>query len=937
MTRGQAQLSRIWGVMRPILASLSSILKGESMEKVLRGENDFSVFISSVMDKELSAARRTVVKAIDSIDFGRPWAFEYTPASSETMEDGYLRKVKEADFVIWLVGSTTTEPVANEVNECLANEGRLLVFKLPPEKKDCKTKELLKRVGSRIKWQEVNDLSELRQHIKLAISDEVVRAIRDPAPPFRSKRLKDSLDYSVSSCKAAWTALGVPEDLADDLAKDSAVGCVSDIPETGFYTIEADQGAGKTLAAHRLYQLAIRRALTESSAPYPIFLDARELQGSLRSHIELECKGYADPITQGVFLIVDGIDEADSGKAKQLQEQVAAICDISPNSTVIMCTRPIPQFTSGGKGIPVPTLTEEEVVDLIRRISGHDMEIRHLQGWPNSMKEVAKYPLFAIMIGARLRDNPDYAFSSRNQLIEELALEALGEAEDYSEELDRLLHRLATLSVSDGKRIRLLDLDRKLANQNLVTRSRIVTESSGTVDFTLPIFREWYAARAVLEGTTEVGEIQLASDRWLIPLSIVLNSGDEQVVQDLMVHLVTSDPGFASLLLRVHRREHESRYRENQERVSSLESAIDAGKEILGAMGAWKQGLGRLFLDMGPVKSDGEMKSLGVGINDRYVITRWYGEDESENPIVVIPEEELHDRSPKWSIYGMEVPNAVGWSWVATRERLRHDLSRGFNRLNVASTSEDTLRELTWDVSLGLTGESAFTCRELKIEDILVPIEQQLTHDWELCRIDDESYSRVEVEAVRSYLLSLRTDGESTFGAVWPLPDKCVSSGLIWNFYSEQQLLDRTNAIYSAALRIYAAMVEKWFVGFAPRLPLYSMLPVFLEGWVTTHDPEEGRNLGPSLYYRPRISLDNEQSEARFEQGTGQSWNFDKANQYFDEEEAKFTQLRTGHSADMQPTFISTGILDEVADMRRPATKLARTWLRRELSRLDWM
>ena len=459
------------------------------------------------------------------------------------------------------------------------------------------------------------------------------------------------------------------------------------------------------------------------------------------------------------------------------------------------------------------------------------------------------------------------------------------------------------------------------------------------MDFALPIFREWYAARAVLEGTTEAGEIKLASDRWLIPLSIVLNSGDEQVVRDLMMHLVTSDPGFASLLLQIHQREHESGYRENRERVSSLEIAMDAGREILEAMGAWKQGLGGLFSDMGPVKSDGEIKSLGVGIQDRYVVTRWYGEDESEAPIVDIPKEQLHDRSPKWSIYGMEVPNTVGWSWVSTRERLRHDLSRGFNKLNVASASEDAVRELTWDVSLGLTSESAFTCRELNIADVLTLIEQQLTQTWEQRRIGGEIYSRVEVEAVRSYLSRLRADGESIICAVWPLPDKCISSGLIWDFYSEQQLLDRTNAIYSAALRIYAAMVHtKSGSKDSPlAFPCIVCYRFFVEGWLTTRDPKGGRNLGPSLHYRPRMSLDNEQSQAKFEQGTGESWNFDEGNQYFDEEGAKFTQFRRGHSADMQPTFISRGILDEVVDMRRPATKLARTWLRRELSRLDWM
>ena len=145
-----------------------------------KSESDLLVFISSVMDDELGLARDSTAKAIQEMGFGRPWAFEYTPASSEAASDAYLRKVEESDFVIWLVGSRTTQPVVNEVHRCLASQGRLLVFKLPADNRDEQTEALLQEAGRVVKWKEVADLPMLGSEITLALSDEIVRALRDP-------------------------------------------------------------------------------------------------------------------------------------------------------------------------------------------------------------------------------------------------------------------------------------------------------------------------------------------------------------------------------------------------------------------------------------------------------------------------------------------------------------------------------------------------------------------------------------------------------------------------------------------------------------------------------------------------------------------------------------------------------------------------------------
>ena len=103
-------------------------MSDELAAPLVRGESDLLVFISSVTE-EMRSARRKAVQTLNDLPFSRPWAFEFTPANSEDVKDAYLRKVEEADFVVWLVGVGTTQPVIDEINACIASGRRLLAFK----------------------------------------------------------------------------------------------------------------------------------------------------------------------------------------------------------------------------------------------------------------------------------------------------------------------------------------------------------------------------------------------------------------------------------------------------------------------------------------------------------------------------------------------------------------------------------------------------------------------------------------------------------------------------------------------------------------------------------------------------------------------------------------------------------------------------------------
>ena len=899
-----------------------------------RSEPDILVFISSVMNEDLNYARKTTKETVDSLDFGCPWAFEFTPASSEPPEDGYLRKVAEADFVIWLVGEETTKPVANEISQCIAAGCRLLVFKLPSKDREEQTSTLLEKVGGLAKWQDVEIITQLSDHIRLAFADEVVRALRDPTPELRNKKLREMRSLSISSCKAAWQALDVPEALAEELSRDPNVGGVLDYPGQGAYIVEGALGSGKTLASHRLFQLATDRALEDSTQPFPIFVSARDLNGSLRDHIDRQCKGNADPFIQGVFLLVDGVDERGAREGKDLLQQASVYVDANPRATVVTTIRPLSGLHAIGERIAMPALDDDEMVALINRISGQDLRVNQTYGWPSSMREAAKSPLFAVMIGSSLRDNPELVLSSRSRLIEHLAEDALMDAQENSEELDRLLHRLAACSITSGTRVHPSEVDRVRGRQKLLTTSRLVTESLGTVDFTLPIFREWYAARALLEGTVAIEELQQVSDRWLLPLSMALNSGDEQFTRSLMTHLTSTDPGLASLLIHEHKREHDVSHGLQGE-ATLLGTAIQAGCEMLDALLAWQRGLGKLYSEIGPVDPAGNTTPLRIGLSGPHINTGWYLGTESKPPVSGIPFEEARDRgSSCWSLFGMGVPNTEMWPWVFTKSLMVSKLTKLAEYTSLTISSQAAIRELSWDFALAASGQPHLVHNELDIQNILDRIAGNKLNSYASVQLRGTWYSVDEIRTVEEHLEFLLANQATVISDPWPPSDRPLAQGSIWKLYSDRQFLARTQAVFSAALRIYVETVELWFPRFAHRLRLYSLMPVRLEGLLEVPPRDSPLFTAPQLLWQPRILPFGEQSEVAFELGT---LSHDEADldRYFSEESEAFARHRHRHARDSRLFRVSSLLVDEVLDPR-PATTMACKWLMEELRGLQW-
>ena len=906
-------------------------------KEIYRSENNLLVFISSRMNDALEPARTIAVEAIKQVAFGSPWAFEFSPASADTAEDTYLRKVREADFVVWLVGSETTQPVVDEINEAISSARRLLVFKLPAEQRDSQTQDLLDRVGNYVKWSKVDSIENLSVNISESVADAIVQAVRNPFIPARRQKLLQDIRLSVSRCKEPLLSLGVEESAAEEMANERESGNILDAPASGALTVVGEQGSGKSLAAERLFQRAAMDAAEDSSRQFPVFVRARDLTRPLTRHIEECLQGYTDPYNPRVLLIIDGVDELGPSLAMDILHQVTAYADANSDATLIATTRLLPGMSVTGQLIQLGSLEDEASLSLMEKVLGRPIHPRDMHRWPQSIREARRIPLFAVMIAALLRHNPDLAFASSGQVIGEVADQLLRRKEDTAEELDRLLQKLAFQAIESGARVHPNAITTIRAKQALLKSSRVVEESSDTLDFALPVFREWYAARALIEGTVGIDQLQLISDRWIPSLSVVLSSGVDDIGEALLAHIVSLDPGLAGVLLKENTPERIQFYG----KIPAVVNAQSSASKIREAMDLWKTGVKDLYNQIGPA-SESKVSTLAVEMSERLLSTSWHAGQSALANIVELTDY-LPDRRPNrdwptirhWEIES-ELNGPSWWSYFKTQEQLSESLDKTLRTYFLASASLEFRRELAWTFALHVWQKGELQRESLGIERVLKYL-RALKPNTVVGTRRGRDFRQRDLEILTEHLSTMVEQGAIEIANPWPSADLPVASGPIWNCYSNERLLERTKEIYSGALRIYVSIVEKWFAPFCRRLSLYRILPVRLEGWVRTGQrPSSGRG-GPVLDWYVRILPEVQQNEVSFELDFGRESldaEFFDNDDLYKQEQSAFETHRPGLPSAFSMTLSSSGLSEVLHPY--PATDLAHSWLRQDLKELGW-
>ena len=543
------------------------------------------------------------------------------------------------------------------------------------------------------------------------------------------------------------------------------------------------------------------------------------------------------------------------------------------------------------------------------------------------------------MIGALLRHNPDLSFANSGQIIGQVAEQLLMHEEDNPEELDRLLQMLAFQAVESGTRVDPHAITPVRARHALLQSSRAVEGTAYSLDFALPVFREWYAARALIEGTTSIEDLQMISDRWIPSLSVVLGSGGDEIGEAVMARIVSFDPGLASTLLKENTPDPIRFYG----KIPAVTDSRSAGAKIRKSMDLWKVGLEDLYLEVGPANAEGEVSTLAVDMSERYLHTGWYrGQAELAN--IVELRDYLPDFRPNadWpKLQGWEIEQElIGPSWwihFTTQNQLSDSLDKVLKNYSLASDSFDFRRELTWNFALEIWRRGELQQGSLRIDRILDCL-NTLSPDTVVRSSRGKDYGPRELEIVAQDLSAMVERGMTEIASPWPNSDLPTGSGFVWNLYSDERLLERTREIYSGALRIYVSMVEKWFPRFSRRLSLYRILPVKLVGWLRPGRKEADRDLRPNLQWHVRILPETQQNEVLFELDLGDtdmsSGDFFVREDLYEEESSAFEALRP----DLPGTFIMTLTSSSLSELwgSYPATELAHSWLRGDLRELGW-
>jgi hypothetical protein len=786
-------------------------------EQLRAGEPQLLAFISSVMDKELAPARECVEQTLGRAPFLLAWTFEHTPASAQDVQEAYLEKVRRSAFVFWLVGSRTTDPVANEIDEALACRRRLIVLVLPAEHRDDATVRLLERVRTYVKYRELASVEDLAAEVDRAVSDEISRALADLPGMSRAARLDELGRASRARCVERWQVAGVDTTLALAMAHELGLGAapaeILPSKEQQLRVLCGDMGVGKSLAGERYHQAAIAAQLLDANAPVPVYLRARDIDGDLQATALQACEGLGDPRQQGAIVVLDGIDEPGTGAASELLSQARVLTGTWPATRVLLSSRPLSAIEHTEELAHLQQLDEPEASSLIGRVAGIAVTTGIHAGWPENLRQAIRLPLFAIG-----RVDADVA-----PLLRRLAILSLRRGGGPVPEADVLAG----------------------ADPGLIEGTRLVVRRDRTLVFPLIVLAQWFAAESLIAGEPTPQELiddPAGLEPWRYPLAIAVGTYGYAQVGALLGPLAAAHGGFASQVVE------EGLAKWSQSDDVMPPPAVQCAEEIRSATEAWLQGAASLKELFWPLVRDGQLAPTGAHVDGAWLTTGWYAgarqlPNVSELPgggfaVLLAPGETELD---EWAnIHGARPGRQAAWAWRWSFEQLRAALkaqlkARVLRLIDGPLADAEIWGAVCSMMSLPFTHDEAIPIQ---------PISDAIPDDAEL--LMSAGGRRILDRGIPAALHAKLADGTDTLDPPFPGPDQ-TQGGWVWSGWSEQRMLERTQAVFTAAIHGYEWLAASQLQSLAPWMQTAVTLPAVLHGYLNPGDPTRGFASGPTI------------------------------------------------------------------------------------------
>ena len=878
------------------------------------GEAPLFVFVSSRISPQTLWARDAVADTLQQSNQFKPWLFEHAPASSVILADSYLAKVRESDLVIWLVERETTEPVRAEITAALEATRRILMFRITSPPSDSATEALITCVGT--KWDYVADSADLKGKLQAALGDEIVRAWRAAGQPTKPPILDTLSAQSRSRCIDRWLAAGIPEKIAVALADDPSIGLLQ-VPifaSNQFAILRGEIGAGKSLAAERLFQDALRRARTSWKENTPIFIEAKHMPGTLEQAL-IE-SGYKSVSGGSVLVIIDGLDDAPENRRVELARAARRLTFECPSNRVLVTSRPLSDLSPvfDDLFIDIPPLTREQTFALITRVAGRDVDEWTFWDLPESFIKAIARPLFAILVGVSQRGEA-LVPAPKGRLLSQLVEASLGRADARQESADPLLRKLARLVMDrGGAPVPISDVS-TYAEVAPLLRSRLIVERKGSLMFPLAILAEWFAARELETGTPTADEMAANTERlqkWIVPFEMCVSEASASNVSRLMRPLASQRPAFAANILAAAFSEWP-----HDDPDQPLPHWRQFGEQLRDAMTAWAVGMGPLAPLVAPVHRNGRLRTVGVRLSDPSTVVVSWARSTAADEVVELPDGFHVD--VEWleftSRYRFAVHN--GWAWQWALDHLRREVCTLLERR--ALPQIEALRtEFGWRAALSVAQRSG------SLDPTPIPknlLEKRLRSYPSLGTYVDSGDS-FEVDQVHEVLARLMEEnGERHLCPPWPGPENLIGP-YVWSGYSPEALLARTRAVYTAALGAYFEVVDRWFPRFCGDLRLESKRPFRLIGMVRPATEPNIWHRGPAICYYRELNLSGPDFTVNLQLGDDSAWK-------------TFVEHANDRLENRQIDSFTSSVLD-VFDLDA-AEKLTYSWLLDDLRQVHWV
>ncbi len=666
--------------------------------------------------------------------------------------------------------------------------------------------------------------------------------------------------------------------------------------------IVGDLGSGKSTCADMLHQGAIGRARSDATAPWPVFLQARDLTAD---KLEAAVRAASPPAAASWHVIVDGLDEVDRDTARGLLAQARHMDYLSTGSEILLFSRP--GYISIDAVVTIPPLTDEQI-ELILTIAGGE----HTRRWslPRALSAEAVKPLFALL-AARFLHHGTRRFRTPIELLGDLAEEVLDRESMAGVDVHAALRRLATRTIAGRGRVRGREAGPLEIRQALVA-TRLVVQDSEVLRFASPILEQYFAARALLEKEVPLAQ-QLVSLRawelwrsaWLLAAAI----GTWEESSEPLAALVEAHPGAAAWVL--------------GEAVPLTdpplhgEAAVepDSQARVRLAVDAWSAALPHLFASWaaGPMADPSARLAIdcGNGWVDLAVEEQGLG---SRRQGVALS---THPAAPWRAALHLAERSAVE---VLTAMRTRPDI--------------DVLRGEWWhDRATGLIPTS-FSATQYRLHETMTFTERVAYYGTELLsRLDEfgaESFGLRDQQYTRGEVLELVNiaqagDPDGLLADPWPGRDAGpIPPDAVWSGYRADQLTARVRAVHLAAMKAYEEIVGRYFPTLAATMERALLVPYRVEYHIFV-----GATAGATTVLIPLVAGE----EVRVDIAVESHENINSA--YARGRLSKVHELviaRRPDGASWVWTSVHGGRIN-VAD-RMPATNLAVRWVWDDLNRL---